>query len=230
MASFFAPEETQITVERLDGIPLLNFSATPENTVGLAVKGLFDFVLAAVLAVVLSPLLVAIAGAVRLSSPGPILSRQKRCGLHGREFTIDKLRTRVDEADEERETLARQQNDRDGPVFKLANDPRVTRGGGSLTPAVRDRMPTPQGMSPRPHGRGAEGGLSAEAAFLSPSPHFSPIRGGGSLGPGTGTVREPLPRGRRMQAGAEPRGTMVHQMRGSPWRSGLGGMSVRRSK
>ena len=96
MASFFAPEETQITVERLDGIPLLNFSATPENTVGLAVKGLFDFVLAAVLAVVLSPLLVAIAGAVRLSSPGPILFRQKRCGLNGREFTIYKFRTRVD--------------------------------------------------------------------------------------------------------------------------------------
>jgi lipopolysaccharide/colanic/teichoic acid biosynthesis glycosyltransferase len=87
MASFFAPEETQITVERLDGIPLLNFSATPENTVGLAVKGLFDFVLAAVLAVVLSPLLVAIAGAVRLSSPGPILSRLEalwaaRPGVH----------------------------------------------------------------------------------------------------------------------------------------------------
>jgi exopolysaccharide biosynthesis polyprenyl glycosylphosphotransferase len=141
MASFFAPEETQITVERLDGIPLLNFSATPENTVGLAVKGLFDFVLAAVLAVVLSPLLVAIAGAVRLSSPGPILFRQKRCGLNGREFTIYKFRTMVDGADEKRETLARQQNDQDGPVFKLANDPRVTRLGAFLRKTSLDELP-----------------------------------------------------------------------------------------
>jgi exopolysaccharide biosynthesis polyprenyl glycosylphosphotransferase len=141
MLDFFAAEETRMTVERLDSIPLLSFSSTPENTVGLVVKGLFDFILAAVLAVVLSPLLVAIAGAVRLSSPGPILFRQKRCGLNGREFTIYKFRTMVDGADEKRETLARQQNDQDGPVFKLANDPRVTRLGAFLRKTSLDELP-----------------------------------------------------------------------------------------
>jgi len=141
MLDFFAPEETRMTVERLDSIPLLTFSSTPENTVGLAVKGLFDFALAAVLAVVLSPLLAAIAVAVRLSSPGPILFRQKRCGLNGREFTIYKFRTMVDGADEAWAVLASQQNDQDGPVFKLTNDPRVTRVGAFLRKTSLDELP-----------------------------------------------------------------------------------------
>jgi exopolysaccharide biosynthesis polyprenyl glycosylphosphotransferase len=141
MLDFFVPDETRMTVEHLDSIPLLTFSSAPENTVSLAVKGLFDFVLAAVLAVVLSPLLVVIAVAVRLSSPGPILFRQKRCGLNGREFTIYKFRTMVDGADAARESLARQRNDQDGPVFKLTNDPRVTRVGAFLRKTSLDELP-----------------------------------------------------------------------------------------
>ncbi|MGD2063306.1 MAG: sugar transferase [Nitrospirota bacterium] len=141
MLDFFAPEETRMTVERLDSIPLLSFSSAPENSIGLAMKGLFDFALAAVLSVVLSSLLVAIAVAVRLSSPGPILFRQKRCGLNGREFTIYKFRTMVDGADETRESLASEQNDQDGPVFKLAKDPRVTRVGAFLRKTSLDELP-----------------------------------------------------------------------------------------
>ena len=78
-----------------------------------------------------APVLGAAALAIRLTSPGPIFFRQIRCGLHGRPFTMFKLRTRVADAEERRDDCL-QLNEMDGPVFKIRKDPRITRVGRLL--------------------------------------------------------------------------------------------------
>jgi len=141
MMDFADPPVARVAVDKLGSIPMISFSATAEGSLGMAVKGMLDFGGALALIVFLSPVLLACAVAVRLSSPGPILFRQKRCGLNGREFVIYKFRSMVAEADRMRGDLARQQNDQDGPVFKLARDPRITAVGCFLRRMSLDELP-----------------------------------------------------------------------------------------
>jgi len=141
MMDFADPPVARVAVDKLGSIPMISFSATAEGSLAMAVKGMFDFAGALALVVLLSPVLLACAVAVRLSSPGPILFRQKRCGLNGREFSIYKFRTMVEGADGMRDNLAQRRNDQDGPVFKLTRDPRVTRVGAFLRRTSLDELP-----------------------------------------------------------------------------------------
>jgi lipopolysaccharide/colanic/teichoic acid biosynthesis glycosyltransferase len=90
--------------------------------------------------VVLSPLLAAIAVAIRLTSPGPILYRQERVARHGSCFKIRKFRTMVDNAEHELAKLL-PLNEHDGPLFKLRNDPRRTTVGRWLRRFSFDELP-----------------------------------------------------------------------------------------
>ncbi len=90
--------------------------------------------------VVLSPLLLLVALAIKLTSPGPIFFRQRRCGPHGREFTMVKFRTMVKDAEKMQAEL-RPLNEVDGPVFKIENDPRSTALGRFLRKYSIDEMP-----------------------------------------------------------------------------------------
>ncbi len=140
MMDFADPPVARVAVDKLGSIPMISFSATAEGSLGMAVKGMFDSVGALALIVVLSPVLLACAVAVRLSSPGPILFRQKRCGLNGREFVMFKFRSMVDGADDMKTSLA-EYNEADGPVFKIEDDPRVTRVGRFLRRMSLDELP-----------------------------------------------------------------------------------------
>jgi len=88
----------------------------------------------------LAPLLVAVALAVKLTSPGPVVFRQERIGLRSRPFTLLKFRTMVVGADRLLDTL-REHNEADGPLFKLRHDPRVTRVGRILRRYSIDELP-----------------------------------------------------------------------------------------
>ena len=103
-------------------------------------KSALDRLFAVVLCVVLSPVFAAIAVAVRLSSPGPVLYRQSRVGLKGREFTLLKFRTMCEGADKDLATL-RELNEHDGPLFKMRRDPRVTPVGRFLRRYSLDELP-----------------------------------------------------------------------------------------
>ena len=109
-------------------------------TSGLVLKRAVDIVFAAVLLVVLSPLLAAIALAVKLSTPGPIIFRQTRVGLHGRKFTLYKFRTMIDRAEALLSTLASRTIMR-GPIYKSVADPRVTDVGRVLRKFSLDELP-----------------------------------------------------------------------------------------
>ena len=90
--------------------------------------------------VALSPLLLAAAAAVKLTSPGPVLFRQTRDGLGGRRFKINKFRTMVADAEARKEEL-RGESEQDGPAFKMARDPRVTPVGRWLRKTCVDELP-----------------------------------------------------------------------------------------
>ncbi|HUG89369.1 MAG TPA: sugar transferase [Planctomycetaceae bacterium] len=103
-------------------------------------KRALDVVGAIVACVLFAPVMLAAAGLVKLTSRGPILFRQTRVGLGGRHFTMYKFRTMCVDA-EARQAELRPYNEQDGPAFKLANDPRVTRVGRYLRKACIDELP-----------------------------------------------------------------------------------------
>jgi lipopolysaccharide/colanic/teichoic acid biosynthesis glycosyltransferase len=104
------------------------------------IKRLFDLMVAATLLVLLSPLLFAVALAVKISGPGPMLYRQRRLMREGREFTLIKFRTMVDGADTMVSDLFHL-NEANGPLFKVRNDPRVTPLGKVLRRTFVDELP-----------------------------------------------------------------------------------------
>jgi exopolysaccharide biosynthesis polyprenyl glycosylphosphotransferase len=118
----------------------LHFRVTGGKRHQLGLKRLFDIVSSAAALWLLTPALALVAIAVKLTSRGPIFYKQVRAGLHGREFNMLKFRTMVVGADAQRaELLAR--NEQTGPVFKMRNDPRVTRIGRFLRRYSIDELP-----------------------------------------------------------------------------------------
>jgi len=104
------------------------------------VKRWGDFLLAGLLLLLLSPLFLVLALLIRLTSAGPVIYRQTRCGLGGRKFTVCKFRSMRADADlykEELEAL----NEMDGPVFKIRNDPRCTAVGRFMRRFSLDELP-----------------------------------------------------------------------------------------
>ncbi len=106
----------------------------------LALKRLFDVVVSGLMLVVLSPLLLIIALAIKLDAEGPVLYRWKVVGQGGRPFTGYKFRTMVVNADALKAQLMAQ-NEMSGPVFKLKEDPRITRVGKFLRKFSLDELP-----------------------------------------------------------------------------------------
>jgi len=108
--------------------------------VSRCVKATVDLVGAAVLLVLVAPLLLVLTIGVRLDSPGPAIFRQVRVGRDGRLFSVYKLRTMVDGAEDlKAELLA--DNEYDGLLFKMRRDPRVTRFGALLRRSSLDELP-----------------------------------------------------------------------------------------
>jgi exopolysaccharide biosynthesis polyprenyl glycosylphosphotransferase len=131
----------RIAIRLACGLPLLHVEE-PEFTGGRRVaKGLFDWIVAAVALVVLAPLLLGIAVAVRLSGPGPVFFRQMRVGRHGKEFMMVKFRTMAADAERRLVDVTELNEKADGLLFKIRKDPRVTRVGAVLRRYSLDELP-----------------------------------------------------------------------------------------
>jgi exopolysaccharide biosynthesis polyprenyl glycosylphosphotransferase len=120
--------------------PMLVFRTTPDISWSLFVKNLIDRTGALVGLIALSPVFLATAIAVKLTSPGPILFRQRRAGLHGQPFEMWKFRTMCADA-EQRKAELEVFNEMKGPVFKIQDDPRVTPLGRFLRRTSIDEFP-----------------------------------------------------------------------------------------
>ena len=103
-------------------------------------KRIMDIVLSALTLAVISPFLLLIAIAIRINTPGPTLYRSQRIGRKGRTFCLYKFRTMVKNADEMQADLEHM-NERDGVLFKITNDPRITRVGRFLRKYSMDELP-----------------------------------------------------------------------------------------
>jgi exopolysaccharide biosynthesis polyprenyl glycosylphosphotransferase len=122
------------------GLHLVHVAPAPLRGPCRVVKDLVERALAAVALVLVSPSLAAISLAVRLDSPGPALYRQTRVGRDGRHFTMYKFRSMSVTADQERDDLLAH-NEADGVLFKIQDDPRITRMGGWLRRWSVDEVP-----------------------------------------------------------------------------------------
>lgn len=124
----------------LHDIPLLSFSTVPAQEWKLVIKTMIDFFTAAVLLVLLAPLLIVVSLAIKLTSPGPVFFRQARNGLRGRPFKMYKFRSMWVDAENRMDEL-RHLNEMSGPVFKIMHDPRVTPVGRFLRKTSLDELP-----------------------------------------------------------------------------------------
>ena len=121
---------TRVSADVVDGIPLLGVRRSQVTGLAVFVKRAFDVVVSLILLVVLSPLLIVLAIAIKLTSPGPVLYRQERVGMANSVFTVYKFRSMV--ADAEAET---------GPVFASAADARRTPAGRFMRRYSLDELP-----------------------------------------------------------------------------------------
>jgi exopolysaccharide biosynthesis polyprenyl glycosylphosphotransferase len=127
-------------VEELDGVPVYSMISGPDRVAALVVKRAIDAAVSAVALVLLLPLFVAIALAIRVTDGPTVLFRQVRVGLHGRRFGVLKFRTMVRDAEAQYPDVALRSDTR-GPAFKMDADPRVTRLGRFLRRTSLDELP-----------------------------------------------------------------------------------------
>ncbi len=131
---------SRMDLENLGRLNLVTYSAKNAPLHATMAKRALDLAFSAFALIMLAPLFAAIAVAIKLESKGPVFFRQKRYGLHGRIFEVLKFRTMCVDAENRRERLAAR-NEMSGPVFKIKNDPRITRVGKFLRKHSLDELP-----------------------------------------------------------------------------------------
>ncbi len=140
MADFFNTKLSRTSFDHFHGRPMLVFQSAPEHSWQSVIKRLMDVLGALGFLGILWPAYLLFALLIKRGSPGPVLFRQQRCGLHGEPFTMLKFRTMVTDAEQRKHELAAL-NEMSGPVFKVTNDPRVTRIGRFLRKYSFDEWP-----------------------------------------------------------------------------------------
>ena len=140
VADFFPHEHSRVHFDRFGDLPMLTFSITPASDLQLFVKRVSDALLASAGLIALGAPMLAVAVLVKFTSRGPVLFRQQRCGLNGRLFTCYKFRSMVADAESKQRGLEHL-NEKDGPAFKISDDPRLTPIGGFLRRFSIDEWP-----------------------------------------------------------------------------------------
>jgi exopolysaccharide biosynthesis polyprenyl glycosylphosphotransferase len=138
--ALFELRSTRWYVEELDGMPIVTIGSGPPDGWPLLGKRLIDMCGSAVLLLVMLPLFMLVAVLIKLDSPGPVFFRQERIGLNKRRFRLLKFRTMVEGAEKQQQQLEHL-NEADGPVFKIKDDPRITRIGEFLRRFSIDELP-----------------------------------------------------------------------------------------
>jgi exopolysaccharide biosynthesis polyprenyl glycosylphosphotransferase len=131
---------SRLAPQTIGGVMTLSVNVLQLTRAQAAAKRACDVVVSAIGLLALLPLFAVVAAAIKATSPGPVIFRQERVGLRGRPFTLLKFRTMCAGADLMLEDL-RDRNEADGPLFKLREDPRVTRVGAVLRRYSIDELP-----------------------------------------------------------------------------------------
>jgi exopolysaccharide biosynthesis polyprenyl glycosylphosphotransferase len=139
LADVFQSARARQSFEQTGGFPVIRMHMVPSDR-RLLVKRAIDIAAAGLGLLILSPLLVPIAILIKVTSPGPVIFSQERYGLNKRRFRMFKFRTMVVNAEALQPSLE-SRNEATGPVFKIRNDPRVTRVGSILRKTSLDELP-----------------------------------------------------------------------------------------
>lgn len=140
ISGYYGELTTNAPVEYLGIFPMASLHRSQPRIVGLFCKRVVDTVLSLVALILAAPLMLVVAIAVKLESKGPVLYISDRIGKRGRVFPCYKFRTMVNNADNLKKDLTAL-NERDGVLFKVSNDPRVTRLGRILRKYSLDELP-----------------------------------------------------------------------------------------
>lgn len=145
-------------ISHIGGFPVMELHWEPIPAIGLFFKRVIDMLGASLTLLLLSPVLVIIAIAIKLDSRGPVFYSSPRIGRKGRKFICHKFRTMVANADALKSQL-RHLNERQGPTFKITKDPRITRLGRFLRKYSLDELPQLWNV------------LRGEMSLVGPRPH-----------------------------------------------------------
>ncbi|WP_029233670.1 sugar transferase [Butyrivibrio sp. VCB2006] len=120
--------------------PLITYHTIALNSYEQALKRLMDLIISVIATIILSPIMLTTAIAIKLDSPGPVIFKQTRVGQNGRKFDIYKFRSMCVDAEEQKKELM-EHNEMDGFMFKIKDDPRVTRVGKFIRKTSIDELP-----------------------------------------------------------------------------------------
>jgi exopolysaccharide biosynthesis polyprenyl glycosylphosphotransferase len=137
--NFYELFASNAAIEDIEGVPIVSLPSMQFSRTVRMLKRTFDIVASGAGLLMISPILAAAAIAIKLDSRGPVFFRQERVGRGGRRFRIFKFRTMVADAEQQKHRLA-EHNEADG-LFKMADDPRVTRVGRLLRKTSLDELP-----------------------------------------------------------------------------------------
>jgi exopolysaccharide biosynthesis polyprenyl glycosylphosphotransferase len=141
VADFFKTQISRTSLDDFYGRPVLVFHSGPEASWQAVAKQILDFVGALVFLLLLTPtLFLFLAIWIKLTSKGPVIFKQQRSGINGHPFTMYKFRTMTTDAEQRKQELAAL-NEMSGPVFKVTNDPRITKAGKWLRKTSLDELP-----------------------------------------------------------------------------------------
>jgi exopolysaccharide biosynthesis polyprenyl glycosylphosphotransferase len=140
LPSMWNPSEGILSIETCQGVPFLTFRTTRFNATGLIYKRALDIAGALVGCTIFALIYPFVAAAIKFDSPGPVIFKQKRVGKHGRVFSLWKFRTMYRDAEERQQELMAK-NEMNGAMFKLKQDPRITRVGKWLRKTSIDEIP-----------------------------------------------------------------------------------------
>ncbi len=157
-ADLFDARAAHIDIQTLAGIPIIEMKRTPLDGWGKIIKRTFDVVGAALGLVGLSPVLLIVGLMVKLDSEGPMIMELERVGEGGKRFKVFKFRSMVKNAEALKPQLL-EQNEREGPLFKMRNDPRITRFGKFIRRTSLDELPQLWNV------------LKGEMSIVGPRPH-----------------------------------------------------------
>lgn len=128
-------------ISTLAGIPVVELKRTPLDGWGKVWKRLFDFVFSVVAIILLSPIYLVVALIVKFTSQGPIFVSLARVGERGKIFSLFKFRSMVNNAEELKKKLLQYNERKDGPLFKMKDDPRITSFGRFIRKTSLDELP-----------------------------------------------------------------------------------------
>lgn len=171
VADLLGVERASIETVMLGSVPVIEVKRTPLEGWGAISKRIFDIVVSLILLIILSPLLLLVAAIVKMTSKGPVIFRNERVGEHGKLFNTFKFRSMYsehsvgkqfenqEEALRLEERLIREQSIKEGPLYKIKDDPRVTPFGSVIRRLSIDELPqllnvlggSMSLVGPRPH-------------------------------------------------------------------------------